>query len=178
MPIMDVFNQDAFSYVSLCAAVDLVGYTPGFLTARPGLVTPAPIRTQEVWIEQRSFMPKVIQTTPRGAPPVQVSGDRRNARSFNTTRIALSGRINASELLGIRDFASETTMKDLMGEVARRHFKMRNDEAVTKENMLLGAVQGGRARRRQFGDRELVHQLERRGARDHRLQQRLFRRIA
>lgn len=142
MPIMDVFDQDAFSYVSLCAAVDLVGYTPGFLTARPGLVTPAPIRTPEVWIEQRSFMPRLIQTTPRGAPPVQVSGDRRNARSFNTVRVALSSRINASELLGIRDFASETTMKDLMGEVARRHFKMRNDEAVTKENMLLGAIQG------------------------------------
>jgi hypothetical protein len=142
MPIMDVFDQDAFSYVSLCAAVDLVGYTPGFLTARPGLVTPAPIRTPEVWIEQRSFMPQLIITTSRGSPPVQVSGDRRNARSFNTVRIALSSRINSSELLGIRDFASETAMKDLMGEVSRRQFKMKQDEALTKENMVLGAVQG------------------------------------
>jgi len=33
-------------------------------------------------------------------------------------------------------------MKDLMGEVARRQFKMKQDMALTKENMLLGLVQG------------------------------------
>ena len=35
MPIMDVFNQDAFTAVSLTAAVDKFGFVPGLLGSIP-----------------------------------------------------------------------------------------------------------------------------------------------
>lgn len=142
MSILDVFSGDAFTYVSLCAAVDRMGYVPGLLTGMPGLVVPRPVRTTEVWVEERDFMPALVQTSPRGAPPPERSGDRRKARPFQTVRIADKSRINASELLGIREFGQEQAMKSAQSEVDRRNFKMKQDFALTKENMLLGAVQG------------------------------------
>lgn len=142
MSILDVFSGDAFTYVSMCEAVDRMGYVPGFLTAMPGLVAPRPVRTVEVWIEERDFMPALVQTSPRGTAPPERGGDRRKARPFQTVRIADHSRINASELLGIREFGSETAMKTVQSEVDRRNFKMKQDFALTKENMLLGAVQG------------------------------------
>lgn len=142
MSILDVFNQDAFTYVSLSASVDRMGYVPGYLTAMPGLITPQPIRTVEVWIEERDFMPALVLTTPRGAPPEQVGGDRRKASSFQTTRLAQGSKIMASELLGIREMGSEQQMKTVGGEVGRRNMKIKQNFALTKENMVLGCVQG------------------------------------
>jgi hypothetical protein len=138
----DIFHADAFSAVSLTKAIDKIGYVPGYLGSLPGLVEPAPIRTTDVWIEERSYGPALIQTTPRGAPPAQRGGDTRKARAFKTVRVAQSSRITAAELQNIRSFGSEMDLKTMMEEVARRQFKMKQDAALTKENMLLGMVQG------------------------------------
>ena len=142
MLTMDVFNSDAFSATSLSLAVEKIGYVPDTLTGMPGLITPVPVRTKNIWIEERSNAPALIQTSPRGAPPNQKGGDKRKARSFNTVRLALASRIEADELLGIRAFGSETEVKQLMVEVARRQYKIKADMALTKENMLLNLVQG------------------------------------
>jgi hypothetical protein len=142
MPIMDVFNGDAFTFTSLTAAVDKFGYAPGYLGSIPGLFQDVPIRTEEVWIEERSNAPALIQTTARGTPPKQKSGDIRDARAFKTTRIAISSRITARELQGIRRFGSEIDIKDLAEEVSRRMFKITQDIDITEENMRLGCVQG------------------------------------
>jgi hypothetical protein len=142
MLTMDVFRQDAFSATSLTAAVDKIGYVPSFLRAMPNLFVPVPVRTEYVIIESRANEAALIQTTPRGAPPAQKGGDNREARAFKTVRVAQSSRINASELQGIRAFGSETELKQLQDETARRQFKMRSDLELTMENLMLGCVQG------------------------------------
>ena len=139
---MDVFRGDAFSAVSLTGAVDKYNYVPGFLGSIPNLFVPVPIRTDAVWIEERSNAPALIQTSPRGAPPTQKGGDNRKARSFKTTRIADSSRIWGHELQGIRSFGEEQALKSLQEEVARRQMKMKQDMDLTKEHMRLGCVQG------------------------------------
>lgn len=142
MPILDVFNSDAFTAVSLSAAVEKIDYVPGLLGQIPGLFEPVPVSTTSVWIEERSTGATVLQTTPRGAPPHQTSGDIRKARNFLTTRIADASRIWARELQDIRAMGSENMMKNLAMEVARRQFKMKRNMDITLENMRLGAVQG------------------------------------
>lgn len=139
---MDVFKQDAFSSTSLTAVVDKVGYVPGFLGSMPGLFEPVPVRTEAVWIESRGTEAALIQTSPRGAPPKQKGGDRREARPFKTGRLALGSRIMASELAFIREHGSETEVKQLMTEIARRQFLLKRDHDLTLENMRLGAIQG------------------------------------
>ena len=145
MATMDVFKGDAFSTTSLTAAVDKLGYVPQFLGSVPGLFVPPPLgqpRTPEVWIESRANGPALIQTSPRGSALTSKSGDLRSARPFKTSRLAEGSRITASELMGIRAFGTETELKQVQTEVARRQMLIGNDFELTKENMRLGAVQG------------------------------------
>jgi hypothetical protein len=145
MVSMDVFNQDAFSVRSLTAAVDKVGFTPQYLATIPGLFVPPPLgqpREAAIWIETRENGPALIQTSPRGAPPKEKSGDNRQARPFVTSRLAEKSRITAATLDGIRAFGSESEVQQVQTEVARRQALIKNDFELTKENMRLGAVQG------------------------------------
>jgi len=142
MIAMDVFNSDAFSATSLSTAVEKIDYVPGFLGTIPGLFEPDPVRSDAIWIEERSTGAVILPTSPRGAPPHQVSGDIRKARAFQTVRVADASRINASELLGIRAFGSETELKTVQEEVARRQFKMKQNMDLTWENLRMGAVLG------------------------------------
>lgn len=142
MPIMDVFLGDAFTARSLTAAVDTYGYIPQMLDAIPGLFVPKPVRTAEIWIEQRDYQGALIQTSPRGAPPASKGGDQRKARAFNSTRIADSSRVWAHEVQNVRAFGEEAAVKDMQEEVGRRQMKMKSDFNLTKEHMRLGAVQG------------------------------------
>ncbi|MBR0855482.1 major capsid protein [Bradyrhizobium liaoningense] len=142
MLTMDVFNQDAFSARSLTAAIDKVGYAPSLLGTIPGLFVPVPIRTITVMIEERANAPALIQTSPRGAPPKQRGGEKRNMRGFSTVRLAEGSKIQASEIQGIRAFGSETELKQLQTEVATRQAKIRADLELTWEYHRLGALQG------------------------------------
>jgi hypothetical protein len=142
MLTMDVFRQDAFNAITLTASIDKIGYTPGLLGSIPGLFVPVPVRTELIMIEERENAPALIQTSTRGAPPKEKAGDSGKIRAFRTVRLAEKSRITASELQGIRAFGSETELKQLQTEIARRQFLIRNDIELTWENMRLGAVLG------------------------------------
>lgn len=137
---MNVFNQDAFSATSLTAAIEKIDYVPGTLSTMPGLITPVPVRTEAIWIEERSTGFSILPFSPRGTAPHQTGGDLRNARPFATLRYSDASRITASELFAIRDFGSETALKTLQGEVAYRQFKMKNNFALTEEYHLMNLV--------------------------------------
>lgn len=139
----DVFNADPFKATSLAAAVDKMDYVPGLLGSIPGLFVPEPVRSEDIWIEERTTGGFVIlQTSPRGASPHQTGSDPRKARAFKTVRIADASRITASELLGVRRFGSEINLKDVQEEVARRQFKMKQNFDLTWENLRMGAILG------------------------------------
>lgn len=142
MSILDVFKGDAFSVRSLTAAVDRYDYVPGYLGSIPNLFVPKPVRTREVWIEERDFGARVIQTSARGEPAMQRGGDQRRARAFETTRIGDASRVWADEIQAVRAFGEEASVKDMQKEVGRRQMKLKQDFDLTKEHMRLGAVQG------------------------------------
>jgi hypothetical protein len=142
MLTMDVFNQNAFSAVSMLTLVDRLGYVPGFLGAVPGLFDPQPVTTEMVWIEERANAPALIQTSLRGEPPKQKGNELRAVRAFRTLRLAQGSRIMASQLQGIRAAGSETELQTLESELARRQLLNRRDLELTLENMRLGCVQG------------------------------------
>jgi hypothetical protein len=124
----------------MSAAVDKIDYVPQYLSGLPGLFVPDPVRTEQIWIEERSTGAVILPFSPRGAAPHQTGGDRRAARSFRTLRYGDASRITASELLAIRAWNSEVALKDLQTEVARRQFKIKQNMALTKEFHLLNCV--------------------------------------
>lgn len=142
MPIMDVFNQDPFTAVSMLDAVDRLDYVPGFLGSVPGLFESVPVLTPTVYIEERDTGAALIQTTARGAPLGQKADSARSARPFMTRRVGKASRIQAHELLAIRRMGSEIDLKDLQFEIARRQLLLMRDMDLTFENLRLGAVQG------------------------------------
>lgn len=133
MLTMDVFKQDAFSATSLTASIDKMDFVPDFLGSIPGLWVPDPVRTTEIWIEERETGAIILPFSPRGSAPHQNGGDQRKARAFSTLRVADASRITASELLGIRAFGSETELKTLQGEVGRRQYKIGQNFGLTFE---------------------------------------------
>lgn len=141
MASMDVFKSDAFSMMSLLAAIENVDYKPQLLGSL-NLFEPEPQRTRVVAVESRNDTLSLIPTSPIGAPPPQRSGDKREVRNFNTTRLAKASRIMADQIQGIRAYGSEGELQAVQAEVARRLQQLTNDMELTWENHRLGAVQG------------------------------------
>lgn len=144
MTTMDIFSNNAFSMVSLTAAINKAPYVPQYL-GQLGLFQPVPIRTLSAAIENRDGVLSLIQTSPRGAPPTPDVADKRNIRSVPTVRIAKQATIQASEIQGIRAFGSETELMQVQDELARRlagDWGLRAQIELTHENMRIGAIQG------------------------------------
>jgi hypothetical protein len=131
--LMDVFNSDIFTAMSMSQGVDKLDYIPEYLSTLPGLFVPDPVRTTMIWIEERHTGAVVLPFSPRGVAPHSTGGDRRIARAFQTLRYGDSSRITSSELLNIRAWNQEMNLKDLQSEVARRQYKIMNNFQLTKE---------------------------------------------
>ena len=138
---MDVFKADAFSMMSMLAAIEEVDFNPQFLGSL-ALFEPAPQRTNIITVESRENVLSLIQTSELGAPVAQRSADKAKLRDFRTVRIAKGSQISSAEIQGIRAFGSETEMKQVQEEVARRLNQLVADVELTWENHRLGAVQG------------------------------------
>ena len=141
MASMDVFKGDAFSLMSMLAAIENVDYRPQYLGSL-NLFAPKPQRTRVVAIEMRDNALSLIPTSKIGAPPPQGSGDGRTIRNLNTKRLAKQSRIMADEIQGIRAFGSESELQQVQVEVARRLQQLNDDMELTWEHHRLGAVQG------------------------------------
>jgi hypothetical protein len=138
---MDVFKQDAFSAISMTAAIQDMQTVPGFLRSL-GLFTPNPIRTTDFFVEKRGQTLNIIPVTERGSPRSRRSIDRRNVQNFSTVRLAETDRLMADDLQGIRAFGSETELSAVQTEIARRQMILGTDLDVTIERHMLSAING------------------------------------
>ncbi|MBN9568706.1 MAG: major capsid protein [Alphaproteobacteria bacterium] len=144
MATFDIFNNDAFSMISMIEAIDKVPYKPSLL-GDLNLFAPKPVTTRNVYVEERNGVLSLVQTTPRGAPLPQRTTEKRSMRSFDTVRIAKADHMNASEIQGVRAFGSETELMMMQKELMRRMagpVGLQSDIELTWEHMRLGAVQG------------------------------------
>jgi hypothetical protein len=141
MANMDIFNQDAFSLISLSGAIDRMPYVPGLLGGL-GIFTPEPITTDTAWVDERDGALALIQTSPRGAPPKELERDERQAQAFKVPKLTKGFTLTAAEIANMRAFGSETEQTRVMGEFMRRMDRVRADMELTHEKMRLGALQG------------------------------------
>lgn len=141
MATIDIFNNDAFSVVSLTDAVQDLEYQPSLLRDM-GLFEVTPIRTTTVAMERKGGVITLIPTTSRGAPIIEGSKEGRNIRHANTSRLAKGDTIYADELQNVRAFGNETEVQAVQTEVADRFNGIQQDMELTEEHMYLGAVQG------------------------------------
>lgn len=138
---MNIFDDDAFSAVSMTTALEDVDFKPDLIGSM-NLFEDIPIATTDVSVERRGNTFSLIPTTPRGGPPVEGRVDGRNLRKYSTVRIAKGHTMYASEIEGIRPFGQETGLETMIGYVGRYSQRLVTDVEATWENMMLGAVQG------------------------------------
>ncbi len=142
MPLsMNAFNNDAFSMVSLTAAVEQIDYVPSLLGSL-GIFDPEPVFTRSIAVERKARGLALIPTSPLGAPPRETDRDGRTIRDFRTTRLADSFTMYAYEVEGIRAFGTESEFETLQIEYASRMAKLRGAMDLTHEFHRLGALQG------------------------------------
>lgn len=148
--IIDIFNSDAFSALTLTQGVQRNPYQPGAL-GRLNIFDPNPIRTTAVSVEERTGTLKLIGFSERGAEGTQRTTEKRKMRYFDVPRLMHSDTIHTYEIQNIREFPEGPTGQivtvpmQLEREVARRlagPTGLLANVEYTKEYLRLAAVQG------------------------------------
>jgi Phage major capsid protein E len=141
MAHMDIFNDDAFSLVSMTAAVEKMPTVPTFLGSL-GIFESEGVETNIASIEQVGQTLQLIKTSQRGTAPGMGTTDKRSMRNFNIPRIAKSDQVFAAEIQGIRAFGTESELETVVQKVAQKQAKLLREVAMTLEYHRLGAIQG------------------------------------
>lgn len=142
MPTLDIFNDDAFSVVSLTAAIN--DRTEGENV--PSLLDPLfeeeGITTTTVSIERMGDAISLVESKERGAPGQVVVGDKRTFIPFQTVHLPQQSAIRADEVQGIRAFGSESDVQVIENLVRQRQAKLRRQLDATLAYHKLGALKG------------------------------------
>ena len=141
MPALDVFNNNAFSMVSLTDAINKLPFVPGRI-GQLGIFHEQGVATTTVLIEEKEGSLNLVETTARGAPAVQNAGNKRKARSLTVPHIALEDTILADEVQNLRAFGSESQLEGVQTVVNNRMTEMTQKIDATLEHLRIGAIKG------------------------------------
>jgi hypothetical protein len=141
MPTLDIFNDDAFSMVSLTAAVRDIPFAPSKL-GDMGIFTEKPINTTTAMVESEGGVLSLVDASPRGAPGTPMDHATREARGFKVPHIQPEDYISADEIIGLRAFGEESELETVARYVAGRMAPMVNSVSYTREAHRVAAVQG------------------------------------
>lgn len=141
MPTLDIFNDDAFSLVSLTGAINDQPYVPGRIT-QLGIFGEEGITTTTVQIEKEGEALSLVSSGSRGAPGHIILGDKRQMLPFNTIHLPQRAAILADEVQNLRAFGSETEVQSVQTIVNKRLAKARRQLDATHEFHRIGAIKG------------------------------------
>jgi hypothetical protein len=139
--MLDVFRTDAFSTVSLTAAINKVPHRPGRI-GKLGLFRSKGITTTTVVVEEKDGQLTLITTSPRGGPGSQLVRDARRARSFVVPHLERDAKVQADEVQGVRAFGSEDATQAVQTLINERLETLRAMHEVTHEYLRVGALKG------------------------------------
>ncbi len=141
MSMLDVFNSSAFDMISMTAALDKLPRVPGRI-GQMNLFQDKPINTATATIEERHGRLGLLNTAARGTAGQTQERPARNARAFLVPHIPVLDEVLADEILGVRQFGSETAMETIAGVVNEKLQQAQESMEVTWEYHRAGAIQG------------------------------------
>jgi hypothetical protein len=141
MPMLDIFNNDAFSLQSLTEGILKAPFQPGRIQAM-GLFAERGIASTNVNVEAKDGRLALIPTSPRGGPAHQLGPIKKNIRSLRVPHYELDSTIYAEEIQGVRAFGSENELETVQAVVDERLVELRAFHEVTLEYQRLGAIKG------------------------------------
>jgi hypothetical protein len=141
MPVINPFDNDAFSMAALTAAVNRLPNLYGRIE-QLGLMPAQGVRTRTILIEEMNGVLNLLPTRPVGAPATLGAQAKRKVRSFVIPHIPHEEVVLPEEVQGLRAFGSETEMETLANLVAQKLQTMRNKMSITLEHLRMGALKG------------------------------------
>lgn len=141
MPILDIFNDDAFSVTSLTDAVRDMKVRSSRINDL-GLFSEKGVTTLTVSIERMGDIIQLVAPTPRGAPGDTKERPKRSMTAVAVPHFQRDWAVMADEVQGVREFGSESDIQTVQGVVADKLADNLADLDLTDEYSRLGAVQG------------------------------------
>jgi hypothetical protein len=138
---MDIFNDDAFSVVSLTKAIEDMPSVPGRI-GQLGLFTEEAISTTSVSIEKQGNALTLVGSAPRGSAGQTAAREKRQMLTLNCIHLPQYDSVNADEIQNVRAFGSETDVETIQRVTNKRLTRMRRDLDVTLEFQRMGAIKG------------------------------------
>jgi hypothetical protein len=140
--MLDVFNDDAFSFTTLTDAINEMPFIPGRAGAVAGWQEQG-VATLTIAIEKKGNVLEILNPSGRGGPGQSFAKVKANLRDLRIPHYQIDDAIYADEVQGVREFGSESNLKTVQGEVNRRmeeHVQLRMDPTI--EHQRLGAIKG------------------------------------
>lgn len=143
--LIDVFNGDPFTTVSLTKGILKAPYKPTRI-GKLGLFRESGVSTTSIIIEEKDGQLSLVQTSPRGGVdstgPGPLVGAKRTARSFLARHLERESMILADQVQNVRTFGSDNTQDAVQAVVDQRLATLRAMLEVTLEFHRIGAIRG------------------------------------
>lgn len=141
MPMLDVFNDDAFNTVSLTDAILKAPHKPGRI-GELGLFRSRGITTTTVVVEEKDGQLALLANTPRGGVGTVNATKKRTSRAFVVPHLERDATVVADEVQGVRAFGSESELETVQSVVGQHLADLRAMHEVTLEHLRIGAIKG------------------------------------
>ena len=138
---MDIFNDDAFSVVSLTKAIEDTPFVPGRV-GQLGIFSEEGVSTTSISIEKIGSTVSLVPAASRGSSGRPMGNDKRQMIPFTATHLPQRASILADEVQNLRAFGSESEVETAQRLMNRKLAKMRRDLDTTIEYQRIGAIKG------------------------------------
>lgn len=141
--IIDIFNDDAFSLVSLTEKVNAMPFKPGMI-GEMGIFEEKGVNTVAVAFEENAGVLKLVQSSPRGGVAQQHTPNKGKVRTVRSVHLATEDTVQADEIQGVRIFGADGSneLASAQAVVNDRLAEMTGNLDVTLEAHRLGAIKG------------------------------------
>lgn len=141
MPMLNPFDHDAFSLVSLTTSINIIPNTYGRLLTS-GIFTPKPITTTSVFIERQGNILNLLSSKPRGGPGSESTHGKRSMLPLAIPHIPMTDVIKPADFQGVREFGTENSLKTLASVMAGYLVENKRKYNITWEFLMWGAIKG------------------------------------
>ena len=140
--MLDIFNLDAFSVVTLTAAINRIDHIPSRVGELCFQGVGEGVATLNVALEYINRALTLIPVTDRQAPAPQEVRDLATLKSVTIPQIKLEQDIPVSMLQNLRLFGTENVMSGPEAMIDQQLTKIAGRHDMTLEHLRLGAIQG------------------------------------
>jgi hypothetical protein len=141
MPAIDIFNTNAFSLVSMTAAINKVPFTPTRIR-QLGLFQEEGVTTTTVAVEELNGTLSLVPNQSRRGPIATNTTDKRKVYEFRATHLPVQDVILPDDIQNVRAFGSENQGTAIAEVVRTRLERMKRNVETTIEFHRLGAIRG------------------------------------